>query len=433
MAYNRELSYFASNLNIDDTSGRVGILTDIRIAGVATADFYYGDGRYLTNIIASFTPSGLNKSIQLNDDGRPAGASNFFYDLTSNNVGIGLSTPTSSFHVRGRSLFSGISTFRDGPVIIGTGSSTGTPSQTLQVVGKSYFTDSLGIGLTNPTNRVVIGGETAQFPQSLQVLSTTHITSKRAAFALGGTANNQNPDWQIVLDTNGNGTRDLGFYATVPNISPLRFAANGTAIFEHYPILVGAANSLGNSILRLQVAGGAYFQNNVGIDNPAPTSKLSVTGDAIVTGIVTATNYNATNSYRVGNIPVITSSRGITNVTSGVIAGINSNGTYIGAGTTTLNFVGAGASVRHNIGNNSIDVVLRDTELIGRRVEDAQELFGWTPYSSEIRSDIVISNQNAGSSSSYVLLNNFSLTIASGFTLSIDSGKAVIINPLGLN
>lgn len=434
MAYNRELSYFASTLDVDDVSKRVGILADVKISGVATADFYYGDGRYLTNIIASFVPTGPNKSLQLNDDGRPAGAPNFFYDLTSNNVGIGISTPTSSLNVSGSSLFVGVSTFRGGPVIIGSGSSTGTPSQTLQVVGKSYFTDNIGIAVTNPIGKVVIGGETDQFPRALQVLSTTHLTSKRAAFALGGTANDQNnPDWEFRLDTSGNGTRDLGFYARTPNIYPLRFAANGTAIFENYPVLIGAGNSLGNPILKLQVAGGAYILNNVGINNPNPTSKLSVIGDVSVTGIITSNNYDALTSYNVGSIPVITQTRGLSNITSGVIAGINSNGLYVGAGVTTLNFVGAGASVRHNTDENTIEVVLRDNGVFGKRVEDAQDLFGWFPRTSEIRSNITISTENAGISSSYVTFNNYSLVISNTFSLTIDSGKTMIINPLGLN
>jgi len=421
MAYNRELSYFASTLDVDDVSKRVGILADVKISGVATADFYYGDGRYLTNIIASFVPTGPDKSLQLNNNGRPAGAPNFFYDLTSNNVGIGISTPTSSLNVSGNSLFVGVSTF------------VGGPTQTLQVIGKSYFTDNIGIAVTNPISKVVIGGETNQFPRALQVLSTTHLTSKRAAFALGGTANDQNnPDWEFRLDTLGNGTRDLGFYARTPNIYPLRFAANGTAIFENYPVLIGAATSLGNPIFKLQIAGGAYILDNVGINNPNPTSKLNVGGDVSVTGIITSNNYDALTSYSVGSVPVITQTRGLSNITSGVIAGINSNGLYVGAGVTTLNFIGAGASVRNNIDENTIEVVLRDNEILGKYVEDAQDLFGWFPYGYEMRSNITISTANAGITSSYVTFNNYSLIISNSFSLTIESEKTVIINPLNL-
>lgn len=44
----------------------------------------------------------------------------------------------------------GVSTFSNGPVIAGSGSSTGTPNQTLQVTGGAYIGGSVGIGTTNP-------------------------------------------------------------------------------------------------------------------------------------------------------------------------------------------------------------------------------------------------------------------------------------------
>lgn len=44
----------------------------------------------------------------------------------------------------------GVSTFTNGPVIIGSSSSTGTSNQTLQVTGDGYISGALGIGVTNP-------------------------------------------------------------------------------------------------------------------------------------------------------------------------------------------------------------------------------------------------------------------------------------------
>ena len=432
MSYNRDLSQFASLVEVDNASKRIGIRTDVTVSGVVTANYFYGDGRYLTDIIASFVPSGPTQSIQFNNGGYPAGASEFFYNVVSNNVGIAISTPTSKLHVNGDSLFIGISTFTNGPVIIGSGTSIGTAEQRLQVTGKSYFSDSLGIGITNPTNRVVIGGETAQYPQSLQVLSTLHSSSRRASVSFGGTEGNQNPDWQLLLDVSGSGTKDLGFYSTNNNNIPLRFDTTGNTIVQNYPLLIGAASSTGTRAQPLQVAGGAYIRDNLGINFPSPTSRLYVQGDAYFIGIITSTNYNASNSYQINNIPVITSSRGITNVTSGVVAGINSNGTYVGAGVTTLDFVGTGSSVRLNPSTNRIEVALRDDGITGRYVEDAQNLFGWVPKTFTTTSNIVISTNNAGSSSSYVISNIPNIIIGNGLSLSIDSGKTMVINPLDL-
>lgn len=55
----------------------------------------------------------------------------------------------------------GISTFTNGPVLIGTGTSTGTVSQKLQVTGGASFTGvgaSVGIGTTNPTQTLDVVG-----------------------------------------------------------------------------------------------------------------------------------------------------------------------------------------------------------------------------------------------------------------------------------
>ena len=52
----------------------------------------------------------------------------------------------------------GVSTFTSGPVLIGSGTSTGTASQRLQVTGGAYVSGSLGIGTINPATKLEVAG-----------------------------------------------------------------------------------------------------------------------------------------------------------------------------------------------------------------------------------------------------------------------------------
>ena len=75
---------------------------------------------------------------------------------------------------------------------------------------------------------------------------------------------------------------------------------------------------------------GISTSTNVSIGVTLATSALTVTGDAKVTGVVTATSF-----YGDGI--------NLSNTISGV--GVNSGGTNIGYGVTTLNFVGSGTTI----------------------------------------------------------------------------------------
>ena len=72
---------------------------------------------------------------------------------------------------------SGLSTFTNGPVLVGTSSSTGTSSQPLQVTGGAYVSGNVGIGTTNPQYTLDVAGD-INFNGSLNQNGSTFVASR---------------------------------------------------------------------------------------------------------------------------------------------------------------------------------------------------------------------------------------------------------------
>jgi len=240
--------------------------------------------------MAKYT-SGRQKNLKV-------GISSHSEELTSleviGNVGIGTTTATSKLSVEGNAYFSGIvtakrlissvygeftggaisgtsiagialsisgiSTFTNGPVLIGSGTSTGIESQKLQVTGDAYVsnvtsTNSLSIGST----QVISSSRQLQNIASLDATTTTTIEEAIA------NAPNTFIDLQVT----------------------------GISTFTNGPVLIGSGTSTTTTLQQLQVTGGAYISNNAGIGTTNPTSKLQVEGDVFVSGIITSTDFNS--------------------------------------------------------------------------------------------------------------------------------------------
>jgi hypothetical protein len=77
----------------------------------------------------------------------------------------------------------GISTFTNGPVLIGTATTTGTASQPLQVTGGAYISGNTGIGTTTPTSTLTVQGDArvsgVTTTNSLNIGATQVISSAR--------------------------------------------------------------------------------------------------------------------------------------------------------------------------------------------------------------------------------------------------------------
>ena len=134
-------------------NGGIGV-TDVYVSGIATIT---------TGIVTNLTSTNLNVT------GIGTIVTSNITNLTNTNLNVtGIATiatlnatgiAVTNFTVYNNLSVGGISTFTNGPVLIGSGTSTGTASQRLQVTGGTYVSGNLGIGSTNPTSALFVVGD----------------------------------------------------------------------------------------------------------------------------------------------------------------------------------------------------------------------------------------------------------------------------------
>ena len=200
---------------------------------------------------------------------------NITVDIVNDRVGIGSTIPAGQLNVR------------TGPVIIGAATSTGTASQNLQVTGGAYVSGNVGMGSTNPQEKLDIQGGNG-FIRIGEVFGGYN----------GITLNNSTTDANYnILSSPSDATLYLNRPATGGSIrfhygnnSQMSLNASGALIINNGISETGTTSQL------LQVTGGAYVSGSVGIGTTRPTSTLHVVGgdsdfEGVIETVGTATTY----------------------------------------------------------------------------------------------------------------------------------------------
>lgn len=126
-------------------------------------------------------------------------------------------------------------------------------------------------------------------------------------------------------------------------------------------------------------------------------------------------------------------------ISDGAVIGIQSAGTAIGSGATTLNFIGAGNTFAYNAGTKTLDISISGSSGgsgggIGTAIkyddDNTTSPFSYIDKEVTVSQNLNLDATNAGASDSYIVSVIPNVVVASGVAVTVGTGKTMVIDVL---
>ena len=358
-----------SGISVDQNTGRVTITATGSGLTVKDEDVTVGTANSVTSInfvgenvtaIASGTISTITVTTQTYV--QTSGISS--YSISSGIATYATTTGVSTSVIGGISSVTqlqvtGISTFTNGPVLIGSGTSTGTTSQPLQITGGGYISSNLGIGTTNPKSTLSVNGDVSitgvltasgGIGTSYYIYESGDISGTYNVVFLGqtGAGNTYKPlqinNGSLTFNPGTNTLTVSNLAGTAGNASQINISALSSSDVTTSVVLVGA-----------QTLGAQSPFIDSGLLYNASTNVLTAAGFSGTATNATTAGYATTagiSTNVIGGISSVTQLQvtGISTFTNGPI--LVGSGTSTGTASQPLQVTG-GAYVSSNLGVGS--------------------------------------------------------------------------------
>ena len=361
------IATFATNAGVSTYATNAGIATYATNAGIATYATSSGIATFANTAgIATFaTTAGVSTYATSSGIATYASTSG-----VSTNVIGGIASVTSL-------SVSGISTFTNGSVLIGSGTSTGTASQRLQVTGGVYVSENIGIGTTNPTSALTVVGNT---------LITGIVTATSINFASGGLLGDPYGDGGTGLKASATGTQ---YVIVASNNLQQYIQVDDNQIF----IGTGYASTTGTYDWKFDKNGALTFPDST-------LQSTAFTGYASTAGI-------ATYATSAGISTVAQGLTGAPNISVGVITATDYRIQSVAEKTTLVD--GNTVSLVYNTGGGNVAICTNPSGDITLNVTDIPTDSAFDNYS--LAFSVIVTNTGTARSCTAINLNGVSETI----------------------